>query len=926
MKKLVTKPIFGIVLLLLAIGILSAYYFIPEKYGNAVGTIFFDEPGVFTKSMDGRYALADDSVTVYVMDENCNYDYVVDMAEDEYVSDIAFDEEGYLYILTTGVEENEPYYSIKKYDKAGKFIRDVLRIQDDDMLSVYAICIEDDVIRFVESDLEYDYIVEYDMNNGDKDKNIIQSNYDDSYVVDAATDGNGNYVVMFSDRTVGIVYDDYEYEDMFYCFYDIFDEPDEIAPVSVALYDEGVAFAGTNYYAPVIMYSDDADEYPVMLADTSEYFTSDDFDGDMDGLLYINYISSLDGGIAVSAYRNVFILDENQNVTEIESCKNIPFTLSLIGLLHRYGSIVGFVLLFFGAVLCTGNLMKWHLNLLWKQIFFTMPVVILMFVFLTYGFVYRYTELYDISTAQRLMQINQSGLGYIDANQISDMTNYEIVEDGRMYELSMALNENLAGGDKEWSKGVETTLYLFDEGLNGIRIADSTISLSPFNYVFDMGDDVEQVYADADSDVKGDKYITREDDTVVLYSGTYDKYEEVTAVTFIFDDNDEAVGMLVSDLDYSEFVQEKNRLIGELVSYAAGFLAILLVTMFIFTYLNTRRLKKAGEAITEIAAGNFEARVENYGNDEVGAICGGVNEMAKQLEVHFEELDRNEKFYYKFVPEKFKELLHKESFTDLELGDAESADLTVLFCDIRSFSLNSEMMTAKENFEFVNVIYGKAGPIIRKHGGFVDKYIGDAVMALFENADDAVAAGQDLYKEIVLDKSTANQLGVSSINIGIGIHSGMARVGIVGEQERLSGTVISNTVNISSRLESLTKKYNTAMIITKDTLDRLSDPDSLSTRYLGMIQAAGVNEVKALYEVLECLDDERRIPREKIAFDFREAIKSYHLGKIEEAKELLEKLTGNSSVDPVPEMYLEYVKEKISSGDKEHNVFKFDKK
>ncbi|MCR5199840.1 MAG: adenylate/guanylate cyclase domain-containing protein, partial [Saccharofermentans sp.] len=266
----------------------------------------------------------------------------------------------------------------------------------------------------------------------------------------------------------------------------------------------------------------------------------------------------------------------------------------------------------------------------------------------------------------------------------------------------------------------------------------------------------------------------------------------------------------------------------------------------------------------------------------------------------------------------------KESFTDLALGDASSRELTVLFCDIRSFSINSEIMTAKENFAFVNTIYGKAGPIIREHNGFVDKYIGDAVMALFEKPDDAIKAAADLYRAIVLNPDTAKELKVSDINIGIGIHTGMAMIGIVGESERLSGTVISDTVNLSSRLESLTKQYKTAILVSKDTIDRLAAPEDLDIRYLGMIQVAGVNEVKGVYEILDCLKDEEKELRSGNSVEFREAMRLFQLGRREDAAKALEKLSDEGRADYVTTMYLEYIRS-LSPEDKS-NVFRFVRK
>lgn len=375
---------------------------------------------------------------------------------------------------------------------------------------------------------------------------------------------------------------------------------------------------------------------------------------------------------------------------------------------------------------------------------------------------------------------------------------------------------------------------------------------------------------------------------------------------------------------YGDLFSTRILLIGQV--FGSGILIMLVITIiFILSTIRMLRvIKKATVTVKSISEGDLTARVNYQSKDELGQICSQVNEMASSLENSFEEKDRTEKFYYKFVPEKFREYLGKNKLTDLSLGDASNRELTVLFTDIRSFSINSEMMTAKENFAFANTIYGKAGPVIREHNGFIDKYIGDAVMALFENADDAVAAGIDLYRTIVHNPETARELKVSDINIGIGIHTGMAMIGIVGESERLSGTVISDTVNLSSRLESLTKQYKTAMLVSKDTVDRLSSPEDLSLRYLGMIQVAGVNEVKAVYEVLDCLNDDLKEVRSGNSADFRESLRLFQLGRHDDALKALDKIASEGRNDYVTDMYADYIRN--MSPDDKSNVFRFVRK
>ena len=116
------------------------------------------------------------------------------------------------------------------------------------------------------------------------------------------------------------------------------------------------------------------------------------------------------------------------------------------------------------------------------------------------------------------------------------------------------------------------------------------------------------------------------------------------------------------------------------------------------------------------------------------------------------------------------------------------------------------------------------------------------------------------------------------------------------------------------------------MIISKDTFDRMKNPDILSTRYLGMVQVAGVKEVSALYEVLDCLDDEQLKQRSKTSKEFREAIRLFHTGKLQQSLEKFKSISKENPEDNAPLLYYSYIEEKLMCGDTEHNVFRFENK
>ncbi len=214
--------------------------------------------------------------------------------------------------------------------------------------------------------------------------------------------------------------------------------------------------------------------------------------------------------------------------------------------------------------------------------------------------------------------------------------------------------------------------------------------------------------------------------------------------------------------------------------------------------------------------------------------------------------------YSRFVPREFLSLLGKESIVNVELGDQIEMNLTVLFADIRSFTALSEKMTPRENFNFLNSFLSRVSPVIRRNSGFIDKYMGDGVMALFPRSpDDALRAGVELLETLRVFNGHRASSGYPPISIGVGINCGKLMLGTVGEASRMEGTVISDVVNLTSRLEGLTRTFGSNIIVSRDLIAACPDTAGYPTRYLGSVAVRGKAELVAVYEIIDVVDESR---------------------------------------------------------------------
>jgi class 3 adenylate cyclase/CHASE2 domain-containing sensor protein len=198
--------------------------------------------------------------------------------------------------------------------------------------------------------------------------------------------------------------------------------------------------------------------------------------------------------------------------------------------------------------------------------------------------------------------------------------------------------------------------------------------------------------------------------------------------------------------------------------------------------------------------------------------------------------------------------------------DAKEMVVTVLFSDIRNFTTISEGMKPRELLNWLNTYLGTMAECIHEHHGVIDKYIGDAIMAVFgipfphtqteqiqQDAINAVSAAMAMQEKLILLNKELEQLGQPTIHIGIGIHTGLVVAGSVGGSQRLNYSVLGDTVNIAARLEQLnknTQELNPRNILVSDTTYHLIK-DKYHTQRVEELKLKGRQEFTVVYTVTE---------------------------------------------------------------------------
>ncbi|HZV71711.1 MAG TPA: AAA family ATPase [Saprospiraceae bacterium] len=241
----------------------------------------------------------------------------------------------------------------------------------------------------------------------------------------------------------------------------------------------------------------------------------------------------------------------------------------------------------------------------------------------------------------------------------------------------------------------------------------------------------------------------------------------------------------------------------------------------------------------------------------------------------YENMSATNKMYQKFVPLPFLNTLGYDSILSIRLGDQIQREMTIMFTDIRSYTTISELLSPEENFKFINEYLSYTAPCIEAHGGFINQFTGDGIMALFADADQALKAMismQQAVRQYNIEREKSNQ---QPIKVGIGLHTGLIMLGVIGDVDRYDAGVISNEVTTASRIEGLTKMFDASILVSESTLSKIEDLSAYHYRYLGSVQVKGRTAAVKVYECFNGDRDNIIELKQQTLTDFNEGLRCY---------------------------------------------------
>ena len=373
--------------------------------------------------------------------------------------------------------------------------------------------------------------------------------------------------------------------------------------------------------------------------------------------------------------------------------------------------------------------------------------------------------------------------------------------------------------------------------------------------------------------------------------------------------------------DRNTFYRTVNEILDFLFIILSASLVVSTILLLIFIARITSPINKFVRTIQDITSNmDLTKRVKIYYPDEIGVLGFYFNNMIAELEGAYNQIknyayqtvlakkkeERIRFIFQKFVPQEVINQVLNLASDSMLIGARQK--VSIFFSDIRGFTTISESLRPEELVLSLNSYFDRMVRIIINKHGTIDKFIGDAIMAIFgaplvrpDDAESAVSAAimnSDAIEEFNQGQRASGKI---EFKIGIGINTGDAIVGNIGSEQKIDYTVIGDTVNLASRLEGLTKMYHMPIIISEFTKDEIQ-PGKFHFRELDTVRVKGKNKPVKIYCPMAL---EKAKPLVQYLNSFHTALSQYYDGKFKEAKNEFSRLFKERPEDEICQLYIE---------------------
>lgn len=342
----------------------------------------------------------------------------------------------------------------------------------------------------------------------------------------------------------------------------------------------------------------------------------------------------------------------------------------------------------------------------------------------------------------------------------------------------------------------------------------------------------------------------------------------------------------------------------------AGLLTLVyLVALFVIVLFACRPLSKVQKATEKLGDGRM--KFDNYkvgGGKQFMEIENSLNKINFNFKAKENKIRQTNLEAQKFIPKQFFKFLGKSSIEELELGNQVKKNATTLFCDLKSATNISRSLSLEENFNYINSYLKTVAPLIRKFDGFIDKYLGDGVLSVFSKPQDAISCAHAILRAI--DVKNKSQKELPSIDARISINTGEIIFGIVGDEERKSPTIISDVVNLASKMEEINIYIGTKLLVAKSALNELPQNFEFDYRYTGALSLDDGSQVP-LFESLEYYPKNKKEKLKKLKNRFEAGVRAYNEKNYAEAKAAFEYVLHYVADDKPSYIYFNRANDKL---------------